>query len=234
MIIPEYFFMCLKASISNIPQSFMLSFWTLLFSLIIGALFAMARAYNVPVVGSIAGALMALSKAMPTNLVLIICMLVYNQYFGQIIKSLNLNISIKDVSLNYVAILALVICEIPSVSETIRSGLISVNKGQYEAGYSIGLTKVQTFFIIVLPQVIRVIIPPLTNSILALFKATALVSVIGVFDILNGALVAANYSYCYLEAYIAAALVFWVIGVILEKISIYVEKRFSRSVKIVV
>ena len=73
--------------------------------------------------------------------------------------------------------------------------------------------------------------PPLTNSILSLLKATALVSVIGVMDIMNGALVAANQSYSYLEAYIAAALVFWVLGLLLERLSKAVERYFGKSVK---
>ena len=232
MINFTYFMTCLKAAVHYIPQNFILTFWTLLVSIIIGTLIAMCRSYNVPVAKQIFTALMALGKALPTNLVLLVCMMLYTNNFARVTKALHINVSIKNVSLNYVAVFALVICVVPSISEVIRGGLLSVNKGQYEAGYSIGLTKAQTFFNIILPQVIRVIIPPLTNSILSLMKTTALVSVIGVFDILNGAKTAASEAYCYLEAYIAAALVFWVIGFVLEQISRRVEKQFNRSVKI--
>lgn len=223
----------LKAAIAAIPLNFILVFWTLLFSVILGSLMAMARVYRIPVLNQLCTAVMALCKALPTNLVLLIIMLIYTNNFAKITKALGLHISIKDVSMNYVAVVALVICSLPGISEVIRGGLISVHKGQYEAGYSIGLTKAQTFFHIIVPQVIRVIVPPLTNSILSLVKTTALVSVIGVMDILNSSTTAAAVAYSYLEAYIAAALVFWVIGIILEKISSRVERYFTRSVKIV-
>lgn len=231
MIDAGYFLMCLKAAVSYIPQNIFMSIATLLISTILGTFIAMARAYKVPVLKQVFDILLALCKAFPANLVLLIVYMLYTNNFANITKALHLSISIKDVNLVYVAIVALVICSLSGISEVIRSGLLSVNKGQYEAGYAIGLTKVQTFFHIIMPQVVRAIIPPLTNSILALVKSTALVSVIGVIDIMNGAKIAANMAYCYMEAYIAAALVFWVIGIILERFSRMVEKYFSKSVK---
>ena len=146
-------------------------------------------------------------------------------------EALHINLTLKDVNLIHVAVIALTICCLPGISEVVRSGLMSVEKGQYEAGYAAGLTKCQTFFHIVAPQAIRSVVPPLTNSILSLVKATALVSVIGVIDIMNGAKIAANTSYCYMEAYLAAALVFWAIGILLELLGNKVEGYFSKSIK---
>ena len=143
----------------------------------------------------------------------------------------HLNISIQDLNMTVIAIAALVICCLSGISEVIRGGLQAIDKGQYEAGEAMGLTWMQTFLHIIVPQVVRTVVPPLTNSILSLLKATALVSVIGVMDIMNGALIAANQSYSYLEAYIAAALVFWVLGLLLERLSKLVERHFGKSVK---
>ena len=184
-----------------------------------------------PVLKSVMDVLMALSKAFPMNLVLLIFYLIWTTQFSSIAAFFHSQKTIKDVSLMYVAIAALVFCSLASISEIIRSGLISVDKGQYEAGEAMGLTWMQTFLHIIVPQVVRYVVPPLTNSILSLLKATALVSVIGVMDIMNGALVAANQSYSYLEAYIAAALVFWVLGLLLERLSKAVERYFGKSVK---
>ena len=191
----------------------------------------MVRVYKVPVLKSVMDVLMALSKAFPMNLVLLIFYLIWTTQFSSIAAFFHSQKTIKDVSLMYVAIAALVFCSLASISEIIRSGLISVDKGQYEAGEAMGLTWMQTFLHIIVPQVVRYVVPPLTNSILSLLKATALVSVIGVMDIMNGALVAANQSYSYLEAYIAAALVFWVLGLLLERLSKAVERYFGKSVK---
>lgn len=83
----------------------------------------------------------------------------------------------------------------------------------------------------IVPQAVRAVIPPLTDDILSLVKGTALVSVIGVSDILTDSINAASAAYFYLEAYVAAALVFWGIGIVLERLSHYVERKFSKSVK---
>lgn len=233
MINAQFFFMCLKTAIANIPTNLILSAATFVISIVLGALMAMARVYKVPVLKRIIPVLLALGKALPTNLVLLVTLIIYTNNFKAITEFFGLDVSIKDVSLNYMAIVALVICELPAISEVIRSGLISVKTGQYEAGYSIGLTKTQTFFVIILPQVIKVIIPPLTNEILVLFKTTALVSVVGVLDIMNSAYVAAGTAYCYLEAYLAASLVFWAIGFLIEVFSRKVEFYFSVGRKVI-
>ena len=180
----------------------------------------MVRVYKVPVLKSVMDVLMALSKAFPMNLVLLIFYLIWTTQFSSIAAFFHSQKTIKDVSLMYVAIAALVFC-----------GLISVDKGQYEAGYASGLTKAQTFFHVIVPQAVRAVIPPLTNDILSLVKGTALVSVIGVSDILTDSINAASAAYSYLEAYVAAALVFWGIGIVLERLSHYVERKFSKSVK---
>lgn len=106
---------------------------------------------------------MALSKAFPMNLVLLIFYLIWTTQFSSIAAFFHSQKTIKDVSLMYVAIAALVFCSLASISEIIRSGLISVDKGQYEAGYASGLTKAQTFFHVIVPQAVRAVIPPLTN-----------------------------------------------------------------------
>ena len=186
----------------------------------------MVRVYKVPVLKSVMDVLMALSKAFPMNLVLLIFYLIWTTQFSSIAAFFHSQKTIKDVSLMYVAIAALVFCSLASISEIIRSGLISVDKGQYEAGYASGLTKAQTFFHVIVPQAVRAVIPPLTNDILSLVKGTALVSVI-----LTDSINAASAAYSYLEAYVAAALVFWGIGIVLERLSHYVERKFSKSVK---
>ena len=71
----------------------------------------------------------------------------------------------------------------------------------------------------------------LTNSTLSLMKTTALVNVMGVSDILKGATDAATDSYCFLEAYVAAALIFWCLGALIEKAGRTLEAYLNRSHK---
>lgn len=82
------------------------------------------------------------------------------------------------------AILAFVINYACYFSEIFRGGIESIPKGQYEAGQVLGMTKVQTFFRVVLLQVIKNIVPPMSNEIMTLIKDTSLARVIGVLDII--------------------------------------------------
>lgn len=224
----KYFFICLKASIANIPQNLIMTGVVLVICTILGTGIAMIRAYKVPVLDIIFDFLMAICKVLPANLVLLICFLLFTNNFRRIADALGLKISIRDVNIIYVAIVALVICSISAVSELIRTGIISVPKGQYEAGYSVGMTKAQTFFNIIAPQAIKNIIPPLVNTVLSLLKSTALVSVIGVTDIMTSAVAEASITYSFLEAYLAAALVFWVLGLLFEIAGGLVERRYRK------
>lgn len=232
MVNGEYFLMCLKAAAACIPTSLWIAGVTFVISVVLGTGIALLRAYRVPVAKQVFDVLMALSKALPTNLVLLIVLVLVTSNFTSVMAALHLPLTIKDLSVSAVAVAALVICTVPGISEVIRGGLLSVEYGQYEAGYAMGLTRIQTFFLIIVPQVFRAVIPPLTSSTLTLVKGTALVSVIGVIDIMNGARNAASWAYCYLEAYLAAALIFWVIGALLEWLSRAVERRFARSIRI--
>ena len=70
-------------------------------------------------------------------------------------------------------------------AEIYRGGINSIDRGQYEAAYSLGLSRGQTMFGVIIPQMMRVVLPPVGNDIIVLVKDTALVSVIGVADIMK-------------------------------------------------
>ena len=69
-------------------------------------------------------------------------------------------------------------------SEIYRGGIESISKGQYEAGYVLGMTKTQTFFKVILFQVVKIIVPPMSNEIITLVKDTSLARVVGVAEII--------------------------------------------------
>ena len=78
--------------------------------------------------------------------------------------------------------------------EIFRAGIVSIDKGQWQAARSTGLTHIQTLISVVLPQAIRITVPPLTNRTIAITKNTALGSVVGVGEILNQATTAQSFS----------------------------------------
>ena len=115
-------------------------------------------------------------------------------------------------------------------SETVRAAISSVPKGQWEAGYTIGMNYIQTFRRIIAPQAFRVAVPPLSNTFIGLFKDTSLASVVTVTEMFRVAQQVANMSYDFLPVYIEAGLIYWCFCWILFFVQARLEKRMARYV----
>jgi polar amino acid transport system permease protein len=113
-------------------------------------------------------------------------------------------------------------------AEIFRGGIIGVNKGQYEASKALGLTGVQTMRYVVVPQMIRTVIPPIANETIVLVKDTALASSIALIDLLKAAQRAVNRD-MKISPLLAAAIVYLAITLILTFIFGRIEKRLSIS-----
>ncbi|WP_034444184.1 amino acid ABC transporter permease [Butyrivibrio sp. AE2032] len=118
-----------------------------------------------------------------------------------------------------------------SLTEIMRSAYKSVDKGQYEAGVSIGLTEIQTFFRIVFPQALLYALPSLGNLVIYLIKEGSLGFTIGLVDIFGKAntLNQNTYSNHILEIYIALATIYWVVAIATEKLLKYAEQKVKRE-----
>ncbi|MBT2755362.1 amino acid ABC transporter permease [Mesobacillus foraminis] len=115
-------------------------------------------------------------------------------------------------------------------SEIIRASILSIPKGQWEAGYSIGMSYRQALTRIVLPQATRVSIPPLSNTFISLVKDTSLASLILVTEMFRRAQEIATTNYEFLLLYTEAALIYWVICFLLSLVQGRLEMRFDRYV----
>ncbi|WP_442893617.1 amino acid ABC transporter permease [Bacillus sp. 2205SS5-2] len=115
-------------------------------------------------------------------------------------------------------------------SEIVRAAIQSIPKGQWEAGYSIGMTYRQALRRIILPQAARVSIPPLSNTFISLVKDTSLASLILVTELFRKAQEIAATNYEFLLMYIEAAMMYWVICFILSIIQGRLENRLDRFV----
>jgi polar amino acid transport system permease protein len=122
----------------------------------------------------------------------------------------------RDFSMLWRAIMALVVAYYAFIAEVFRAGLQSVDKGQIEAAEALGLRRWHRFRHIVLPQAIRVILPPLGNDFIAMIKDSSLVSILGVYDIAQlGKLTAAG-NFRYFETYNVVALLYLTLTVTLS------------------
>jgi len=114
-------------------------------------------------------------------------------------------------------------------SEIYRAGIGSIPAGQWEAAASLGMSRTLTFRRIILPQAIRVILPPMTNDFIALFKDTSLVSVIALVELTKQYQILAKSSMRYVEIGLATAILYLVMSVPLGHLARYLEKRWGRG-----
>ena len=112
-------------------------------------------------------------------------------------------------------------------AEIYRGGINSIDRGQYEAAYSLGLSRGQTMFGVIIPQMMRVVLPPVGNEIIVLVKDTALVSVIGVADIMKRTREIQNREVS-LAPYLVAAIIYLIVTLLLTLWLNHMEKRFSK------
>lgn len=217
-----------KSAITYIPTTLLITIIVVVIGLFFGVIVASLRTYRIPVLAHAADWFVIAFRAIPINLILVVSSIIFVTYFDSIARFLHLTVSIRNVSRIYVGIFALSLPSIAYMSEYIRGSLLSVDKGQFEAGYTVGLTFFQTFRRIIFPQMMLVFVPSLTGIIIALMKATSLVILIGVVDVLNGALKYANLYFSYFEAYLAAAMVYWGLSLIVEFLGKALEKRIGK------
>ncbi|MBB6404384.1 amino acid ABC transporter permease [Arthrobacter sp. AZCC_0090] len=115
-------------------------------------------------------------------------------------------------------------------AEVIRAAILSVPKGQWEAGHTIGMSRPQTLVRIILPQAARVSVPPLSNTFISLVKDTSLASLILVTELFRNAQQIAAFSQEFMILYLEAALVYWVICLVLSTGQSALERRLDRYV----
>ena len=111
------------------------------------------------------------------------------------------------------------------LSETIRAAILAVDKGQMEAALSVGMSTWTGLRRIVLPQALAVALPSFGNTVIALVKDTSLAFMISVVELMGEARIQGARSLRFFEVYIAVALVYWAICIIIERLVIRLERR---------
>lgn len=120
---------------------------------------------------------------------------------------------VRDVSLLWRAVIALTIAYSSFLAEIFRAGIQAVDRGQIEAAKALGLTRLQRFRLIVMPQALRIILPPYGNDFVSMVKDSSLVSVLGVADITQMGKVYAAGSFRFFETYSIVAYIYLVLTV---------------------
>ena len=118
-----------------------------------------------------------------------------------------------------------------TLAEIIRSAYLALGRQQYEAALSIGLTPWQAVRRIMIPQGLVVALPNLGNSLISLFKEGSLAFTIGLIDMMGAGnlIISRNYGAYSLETYMALAVIYWTLTLIIEQIFLHLEKHFSKG-----
>lgn len=192
-------------------------FFTLVGALPFGIVVALGRMSKVRIISAVTRVYISIMRGTPLMLQLMFIYFVPYYGFGiSLSTEWKLGATVVAFVLNYSAYFA----------EIYRSGIQSIPRGQYEAAEILGYTRAQTFFRIVLPQVIKRIVPTMGNEIIVLVKDTSLAFTIGVAEMFTTARAIVS-SQGSIAAFALAAVFYWVFTFVVEFIIARVEKRLS-------
>jgi polar amino acid transport system permease protein len=154
-----------------------------------------------------------------------VLILVFVIYFAIPIIYPNANLS-KGVT----AVAALSIYAGAYIGEIVRGSIQAIPKGQFEAARSLGLNYFQEYFYVIIPQALRIMIPPVMGFIIALVKDSSLISVIGYVELTKAGKIVSNLTMEPLPTYVSAAAIYFVICFGLSKLSVRYENRINNPV----
>ena len=205
---------------NGLGTTYVVSFFAVILGVVIGVLIAVVRASAdkldrpplvVKILNVICKLYMTVIRGTPAMIQLLI---MYYIVFGSV-----------DVSKRLVAILTFGINSGAYVAEIIRSGIMSVDQGQFEAGRSLGLTYVQTMWYIIIPQAFKNVLPALGNEFITLLKETSICGYIALTDVTHGANTVRSQTYEPYMPLFAAALIYLVSVSVLSALISRLERR---------
>jgi len=188
---------------------------TMLLSVPLGIVVALLRESSLKPVSALATAYVELMRNVP-----IILVVYWAFYVLPILTGIGFSPFLTGV-------VALVLNNTAYNSETFRSGIRSIRKGQTEAGLALGMSEGQAFRKIVLPQAWRRVLPILATTWVTLFKDTSLVSVIAVGDLAHTALQIRSQSFRVIEMLTAMAAIYWLLGYPQAKIVDWIHRKYG-------
>lgn len=132
-----------------------------------------------------------------------------------------------DLTASLAGILGLGLYSASYVSEIVRGAIQSIDRGQMEAGRSLGLSYWQTMYKVILPQAIRRMLPPLANEMIALTKNSSLLSVITVHELMRAGSSIVSNNFKYFEIYITIAVMYFIVNYIISTLMRLFEKKLN-------
>lgn len=203
-------------ALSGAPTAILITVVSLLIAVPLGFLLALVRINEVKFFNRFAQVYVSFVRGTPMIVQIFIIYSSVPLILATIFTKLNIKINIYDVNPIWYAFIVFSLNTIAILTEVFRSALGAVNKGQLEAARSVGLTNVQAYTKIIIPQALVVALPNICTATTNLIKGTSLCYAMSLKEITLRAKVAANVGYNYVEAYIDIFLVYLIICIIVE------------------
>ena len=204
--------------------TWVLAFFGIAISFPFGVMLALGRTSSLPIIRIICTAIIELVRSVPFITWL---------FFGSVMLTFFLPAGVEFDEV----VRAIVVTSIFSaayLAENVRGGLQSISKGQFEAADAVGLSTLQRISLIVMPQALRAVIPPIVSQVISLFKDTSLVAIVGLFDLLYiGSKVipnqsqGANFLGTIQENILFCAIFYWIFTYSFARRSMKIEKRLG-------
>jgi len=214
-------------TLKGIPVTLIIMVVAILLSFIPALLLALGQIYKVRGVRTFSVIYLAFIRATPPILLILFFYSLFPSLLNQIFKSLGSQVDVFKFNPLYYAFIIYSLMTTGSLSEILRSAILTVDKGQLEAAQAIGLTNFQAYRRIVFPQALRSALPNLANLVINLVKGTSLVFVMTVKDITALAKVEASHSYQYSESYLVIFVIYLIICGLIQWMFRGLEKRYA-------
>lgn len=208
--------------ITSFPTTLIIVVAALAVGIVLGIILAFIRIHKIPVLYQLSCVYVSFIRGTPQIIQLFLV------YYGMPLLFMNLfGIDLNRVDALLFVIVAYGLNESAFLSEIFRGGLSAIPSGQYEAGYACGLTKIQTFRRVVIPQAARIVLPSVEVGIVLLFQNTSMAASIGVRDLMGRASLMGAFTKHYTENYFCTAVVFIVVSILLELVFNLLNKKLQ-------
>ncbi|KXS54258.1 MAG: amino-acid ABC transporter permease patM [Marinobacter sp. T13-3] len=215
----EYMIGLIPVLLGYLPLTLQLAGTGMVLALILACLFAVVRVLRIPVLNQLAIVFISFFRGTP----LLVQLFLFYYGLPQLVSALTvidgITATIMGLTMHFSAYMA----------ESIRAAIVGVDRSQTEAALSIGMTNGQMMRRIVLPQATRVALPTLMNYFIDMIKATSLAFTLGVTELMGATQKEAAGSFLYFEAFIVAAVIYWIVVELLSKLQHYLEIRLNKA-----
>ncbi|WP_251869248.1 ABC transporter substrate-binding protein/permease [Enterococcus italicus] len=211
----------------KLPITLLMTVVSAIIGLGLGFLIAVVKIRNTPVLTQICSVFVSFMRGTPQLVQLFLSFYGFPILVEWLAQQMGVTANVNAIPALVYVFIAFGLNEAAYTSETFRAALLSVNKNEIEAARSIGLTNVQTMMRIILPSALIVALPNLVNSFISLLKATSLAFTVTIIDIMGQTRIIAGANLRFFEAYIAVALVYWVMCLLIEQVAKRIERKLN-------